>query len=120
MKVNNLVSYDRAADRLHLPEFVHYENVATLGRPLFHYPWDLYLSPERGINYSPTRGCYWNRCTFCDYGLNTTKPTSPWRERQLEPRRGGSRAAVEETGARYVYFAVDVMSPAYLERLSDA
>ena len=30
------------------------------------------------------------------------------------------RPAVEETGARYVYFAVDVMSPAYLERLTNA
>jgi radical SAM superfamily enzyme YgiQ (UPF0313 family) len=120
MKVNNLVSYDRAADRLHLPEFVHYENVATLGRPLFRYPWDLYLAPDRGINYSPTRGCYWNRCTFCDYGLNTSKPTSPWRERQVGQAVEDLRAAVEETGARYVYLAVDVMSPAYLERLADA
>jgi anaerobic magnesium-protoporphyrin IX monomethyl ester cyclase len=120
MKVNNLISYDRAADRLHLPEFVHYENVAALGRPLFHYPWELYLSPERGINYSPTRGCYWNRCTFCDYGLNTSKPTSPWRERQTGQVIEDLREAVRETGARYVYFAVDVMSPAYLERLSDA
>ncbi len=120
MKVNNLVSYDRAADRLHLPEFVHYENVAALGRPLFRYPWDLYLAPERGINYSPTRGCYWNRCTFCDYGLNTSKPTSPWRERQVDQAIDDLREAVRETGARYVYFAVDVMSPAYLERLSDA
>lgn len=120
MKVNNLISYDRAADRLHLPDFVHYENVAALGRPLFRYPWELYLSPERGINYSPTRGCYWNRCTFCDYGLNAAKPTSPWRERKIEQAITDLREAVWETGSRFVYFAVDVMSPAYLERLSDA
>jgi len=120
MKVNNLISYDRAADRLYLPDFVHYENVAALGRPLFRYPWELYLAPERGINYSPTRGCYWNRCTFCDYGLNVAKPTSPWRERKIEQAIIDLREAVRETGSRFVYFAVDVMSPAYLERLSDA
>jgi anaerobic magnesium-protoporphyrin IX monomethyl ester cyclase len=120
MKVNNLISYDRAADRLYLPDHIHYENVAALGRPLFRYPWELYLSPERGINYSPTRGCYWNRCTFCDYGLNTAKPTSPWRERRVDQAVDDLRAAVAETGARFVYFAVDVMSPAYLDRLSDA
>ncbi len=120
MKVNNLISYDRAADRLYLPDHVHYENVAALGRPLFRYPWDLYLSPERGINYSPTRGCYWNRCTFCDYGLNNSKPTSPWRERRVDQAVDDLRASVAETGARFVYFAVDVMSPAYLDRLSDA
>lgn len=120
MKVHNLISYDRAADRLHLPDVVHYENVAALGRPLFRYPWELYLAPERGINYSPTRGCYWNRCTFCDYGLNASKPTSPWRERKIDQVVEDLRAGVEETGARFVYFAVDVMSPAYLDRLSDA
>jgi hypothetical protein len=120
MKVNNLISYDRTADRLYLPDHVHYENVATLGRPLFRYPWELYLSPERGINYAPTRGCYWNRCTFCDYGLNTSMPTSPWRERRIDQAVDDLRASVAETGARFVYFAVDVMSPAYLDRLSDA
>jgi anaerobic magnesium-protoporphyrin IX monomethyl ester cyclase len=119
-KINNFISYDRSAEKLYLPELIHYENVATLGRPLFHYPWDLYLAPVRGINYSPTRGCYWNRCTFCDYGLNTSKPTSPWRERQIDQAIEDLRQAVAETGARYVYFAVDVMSPAYLDRLSDA
>jgi hypothetical protein len=120
MQVHNLLSYDRAADRLFLPEHIHYENVSTLGRPLYQYPWELYLAPERGINYSPTRGCYWNRCTFCDYGLNTSKPTSPWRERRIDQAIVDLRAAVQDSGARFVYFAVDVMSPAYLERLSDA
>ncbi len=120
MKVHNLLSYDRAGDRLFLPDHIHYENVSTLGRPLYRYPWDLYLAPERGINYAPTRGCYWNRCTFCDYGLNSSKPTSPWRERRVDQAIADLSTAVQETGARFVYFAVDVMSPAYLERLSDA
>jgi hypothetical protein len=120
MKVHNLLSYDRGADRLFLPDHIHYENVSTLGRPLYRYPWDLYLAPERGINYSPTRGCYWNRCTFCDYGLNTSKPTSPWRERTIDQAIADLRAAVQESNAQFVYFAVDVMSPAYLDRLSDA
>jgi anaerobic magnesium-protoporphyrin IX monomethyl ester cyclase len=120
MKVHNLISYDRAADRLFLPGHIHYENVSALGRPLYDHPWELYLAPERGINYSPTRGCYWNRCTFCDYGLNTSKPTSPWRERRIDQAIEDLQAAVQESGARFVYFAVDVMSPAYLERLSDA
>jgi anaerobic magnesium-protoporphyrin IX monomethyl ester cyclase len=119
-KIHNLISYDRAADKLYLPDCIHYENVPALGRPLFRYPWDLYLAPARGINYSPTRGCYWNRCTFCDYGLNTSKPTSPWRERQVDQAVDDLRAAIGETGARYVYFAVDVMAPSYLDRLSDA
>lgn len=118
--VANLITYDAAHDRVHFPQHIHYENVPGLGRPLFDHPWDLYLSPERGFNYAPTRGCYWNRCTFCDYGLNTDKPTSPWRERRVDQVIEDLEVSTHETGARHVYFAVDVMSPAYLDRLTDA
>lgn len=115
----NTITYDRQRDELHLPS-ICYENVNALGRPHYDHPWELYLSPARGINYSPTRGCYWNKCTFCDYGLNTDKPTSPWRERTIPNVISDLQAVTREHGVEYVYFAVDVMSPAYLERISDA
>src|ERR1700728_260387 len=115
----NTITYDQCVDKLYLPA-IRYENVNGLGRPHYDHPWDLYLSPERGINYSPTRGCYWNKCTFCDYGLNTDKPTSPWRELTVDNVIADLAAVKQEHGIRYVYFAVDVMSPVYLERISDA
>jgi anaerobic magnesium-protoporphyrin IX monomethyl ester cyclase len=118
-ELTNTILYNKQTDELRLPP-VKYEIVSALGRPVYQHPWDLYLSPERGINYSPTRGCYWNRCTFCDYGLNTDKPTSPWRERTIAQVISDLQAAQQEHGVRYVYFAVDVMAPGYLERLSDA
>jgi len=120
MAVRNLITYDAARDVVHLPQHIQYEDVPALGRPLFDHDWDLYLAPERGINYSPTRGCYWNKCTFCDYGLNTGKPTSPWRERRIEQVIDDLSLAVTEGDVRFVYFAVDVMSPSYLDRLADA
>jgi Radical SAM superfamily len=116
---SNVITYDKARGKLHLP-LIRYENVSALGAPDYTHPWELYLSPERGINYSPTRGCYWNRCTFCDYGLNTDKPTSPWRERRIDQVISDLARARKEQDVRYVYFAVDVMAPGYLERLSDA
>jgi hypothetical protein len=118
--IPNTIIYDSGRDELRLPERILYESVPTLGTPVYEYPWDLYLSPERGINYSPTRGCYWNRCTFCDYGLNTATPTSPWRERKIDQVIDDLRLVTKREGVRYVYFAVDVMAPGYLERLSDA
>jgi anaerobic magnesium-protoporphyrin IX monomethyl ester cyclase len=119
-KIPNLITYDSKSDTLRIPQSIHYENVAALGCPEYQYSWDLYLSPERGINYSPTRGCYWNRCTFCDYGLNTDKPTSPWREKPVNAVVEDLRKISREQKVTYVYFAVDVMAPGYLERLSDA
>jgi len=118
-KFANTITYSSQEDKLDFPD-VRYENVSSLGTPIYDHPWHLYLSPERGVNYSPTRGCYWNRCTFCDYGLNTDKPTSPWRERTIAQVISDLQSAKTAFGINYVYFAVDVMAPGYLERLSDA
>jgi anaerobic magnesium-protoporphyrin IX monomethyl ester cyclase len=118
--IPNTITFDKHTGIANLPERIHYENVSSLGSPVYNCQWDLYLSPARGINYAPTRGCYWNRCTFCDYGLNTDGPTSPWRERKVEQVVEDLEKAACQNQIEYVYFAVDVMSPSYLERLSDA
>ena len=118
-QVTNTITYDRYRDVLTIPQ-VRYEDLTKLGAPIYDHKWDLYFSPERGINYSPTRGCYWNRCTFCDYGLNTDKPTSPWRERRIEQVIEDLRGAQRTYGVKYVYLAVDVLAPAYTDRLADA
>ena len=116
----NTITYDRGTHDLSFPSHVHYEQLVAFGPPIYEFPWPLYLSPERGINYSPTRGCYWNRCTFCDYGLNTDRPTSPWRERSIDQVVGDLAKVLEDYDIKNVYFAVDVMAPGYLERLSEA
>jgi anaerobic magnesium-protoporphyrin IX monomethyl ester cyclase len=98
---------------------VRYEDVSNLPKPKYDvWLWNQYWSPEPIVLYSPTRGCYWNKCTFCDYGLNTDSPTSPSRERPVE----AVVKELEELGefARVIYFAVDAMSPSYLRRLSRA
>jgi len=119
-KIANTIWFNRETGKARFPERIHYENVPDLGAPVYSHPWDLYLAPERGINYSPTRGCYWNRCTFCDYGLNGDKPTSPWRERRIDQVISDLQSVVNKEKVKYVYLAVDVMAPGYLERLSDA
>lgn len=80
-------------------------------------PWDLYLSPEKFVYYSPTRGCYWNKCTFCDYGLNTDGPTSPWRQDTADTMI----ADVTELAkfAKFIYFSVDVLAPATILRFAE-
>jgi Radical SAM superfamily len=115
----NTITCNRDKDTLVFPP-LSFEDVSTLGAPIYQHPWDLYLSPERGINYSPTRGCYWSRCTFCDYGLNNDRPTSPWRERGIDQVIADLKKAQTDHGIKYVYLAVDVMAPGYLERFSDA
>jgi anaerobic magnesium-protoporphyrin IX monomethyl ester cyclase len=108
-----------ARDRPAVPPHINYENVAALPSPAYDvWAWQRYWSPEPVILHSPTRGCYWNKCTFCDYGLNTDRPTSPSRERPVETVLEDLRQAAKV--GRTVYFAVDAMSPRYLRTLAAA
>jgi len=97
-----------------LPQ-LQYESLVSLPSPVYDI-WDYsqYWAPEPVLMYSPTRGCYWNKCTFCDYGLNTDGPTSPSRERPVE-RILEDLAEITRI-ARTIYLAVDAMSPRFLRR----
>jgi hypothetical protein len=98
---------------------VAYEDLATSGSPNYEiWDWPSYWVPEPVILYSPTRGCYWNRCTFCDYGLNSDSPTSPSRERPI-PSAVSDLQRIQAIGTS-IYFAVDAMSPKYLRKLAAA
>lgn len=100
-------------------ERINYENVGALPTPAFDvWDWERYWSPEPVVLYSPTRGCYWNKCTFCDYGLNDDRPTSPSRERPLD--KVMADLAEARRFGRVLYFAVDAMSPRYLRALAGA
>lgn len=98
---------------------VAYEDLASSSPPNYQvWDWPSYWSPEPVILYSPTRGCYWNRCTFCDYGLNTDAPTSPSRERPTSSVVSDLQS-IANIGST-IYFAVDAMSPKYLRKLAEA
>ncbi|MFF1921691.1 B12-binding domain-containing radical SAM protein [Streptomyces sp. NPDC058221] len=113
--VNNLVDI---RDPRPLKRFF-FENVDALPSPNYGvWNYGLYASPQPGALYSPTRGCYWNKCSFCDYGLAMNAPTSPWRTRTPEHVIEDLQKASEH--ARHFFFAVDVLSPAYALKISDA
>lgn len=100
-------------------KLVVYEDVSNLPKTQYNvWDWHQYWSPEPVVLYSPTRGCYWNKCTFCDYGLNTDTPTSPSRERPVE--KVVDELVEVSKFSRTVYFAVDAMSPLYLKKLAKA
>jgi anaerobic magnesium-protoporphyrin IX monomethyl ester cyclase len=97
---------------------LRYERLAELPTPDFsNLPWDLYLSPEKFVYYAPTRGCYWNKCTFCDYGLNTDGPTSPWRQDPADKMIRDVTAL--SAFAKFIYFSVDVLAPATILRFAE-
>ncbi|MFD2169322.1 B12-binding domain-containing radical SAM protein [Tumebacillus lipolyticus] len=80
--------------------------------------WEKYLAPYSYVYYSPSRGCYWNKCTFCDYGLNFESPTSPWRQNPVD-KIYEDLQAIAAQGHKYIYFSVDVLAPSLLLKLSE-
>ncbi len=80
---------------------------------------DLYLAPGRALLYAPTRGCYWNRCSFCRYGLSEE---SAARYREVPPERVASHLAKlsRRHGTRTFYLSSDVLSPSYALKLARA
>lgn len=77
-----------------------------------------YLAPEQMLLYSPTRGCYWNKCSFCCYGFNQSGRHA-YREIPVEEAVADLRAMQEEFGAKNFYLSADVLSPAYAFALSE-
>jgi anaerobic magnesium-protoporphyrin IX monomethyl ester cyclase len=80
---------------------------------------DRYWAPSRTLLYAPTRGCYWNQCSFCYYGLSESA-TAKYRE--IPPERAASDLAQlsRRHGVKHVYLSCDVLSPSYAIRFAEA
>ncbi|MCC7172509.1 MAG: cobalamin-dependent protein [Planctomycetes bacterium] len=81
-------------------------------------PLDLYFAPEPMLYLAPTRGCYWEKCAFCHYGL-TDAGTAPYRRRSVDRFVDDLRAMQSRHGARMFYFAGDLIDPRYLQQLAE-
>ncbi|MBU4393911.1 MAG: radical SAM protein, partial [Proteobacteria bacterium] len=77
----------------------------------------LYLAPSPMLLYSPTRGCYWNKCSFCGYGFNQSAAHA-YREIPVQQAVADLRALQERFGVANFYFSCDVLSPDYAFRLA--
>ncbi|MDP3694657.1 MAG: radical SAM protein, partial [Desulfocapsaceae bacterium] len=76
-----------------------------------------YLAPSPMLLYSPTRGCYWNKCSFCGYGFNQSGAHA-YREIPVQQAVADLRAMQEQYGVANFYFSCDVLSPDYAFRLA--
>lgn len=105
------------ASKVMAPPRVQYLDLNKLSCPNYDDArWDLYLSPEPFLTYSPTRGCYWDRCVFCEIGLSSDRPTSPSRERSYD-------LVVKDLhrlrlSGRHIYWSVDAIRPAWMVEVS--
>lgn len=78
-----------------------------------------YLAPEPIILYNPSRGCYWNRCSFCHYGFNQVDHA---RYREVTAEKAVEQLALlkERYGINHFYFSSDVLSPRFARQFAEA
>jgi radical SAM superfamily enzyme YgiQ (UPF0313 family) len=80
---------------------------------------DRYWAPSRTLLYAPTRGCYWNQCSFCYYGLAETA-TATYREIPAERAAADLAQLSRRYGVKNFYISCDVLSPKYAVALAQA
>jgi hypothetical protein len=110
--MGNTILYDRKTNQIHYPsQQTILENIDIIPPPDYDgYPLHLYLSPETVLPYAPTRGCYWNRCTFCHYGA-TKKGTLQYREKKAEQIISDLDHLSQKYDTNHFAFSVDVIRP---------
>lgn len=97
---------------------LRYEDLSQIPTPDYsQLPVAKYLSPEPCFHYSPSRGCYWGKCSFCDFGPSLGSATAPWRCASVDKIIDDLRDIARQT--RYVYFAVDAMAPSTLVKVAE-
>jgi hypothetical protein len=117
--VPNLLLWDEAAQASRLGPS-HQVDLSDAPAPDYSdLDLDRYLAPSRTLLYAPTRGCYWNKCSFCYYGLSETVTA---RYREVPPARAAADLAhlAQRHGVKNFYLSCDVLSPAYAVRFAEA
>ena len=102
--VTPLQGREARLETLHTPD---YQNM----------PLAQYLAPERVISLPLTKGCYYNRCKFCNYSFIRM---TQYRERPVRLTIKDLEKIVAQTGERVFSFESDVIRPGYLLEFSRA
>jgi anaerobic magnesium-protoporphyrin IX monomethyl ester cyclase len=80
-------------------------------------PMDRYFAPQRIICLVPTRGCYFNKCAFCNYAFIKM---APYRMRKAALIAGDVASVQQATGDDVFCFESDVILPMHLRQIAEA
>lgn len=99
----------------------HVEDVRSLPTPDFTgMPLDRYLNPVPVLPIVTGKGCYFNRCKFCDIPYINTISAKPYRVRDAEQIALDVATLHERHGARHFEITDETLSPKLLVKLADA
>jgi anaerobic magnesium-protoporphyrin IX monomethyl ester cyclase len=99
----------------------HLENVARLPTPDFAgLPLDRYLAPQPVLPILTGKGCYFNRCKFCDIPFINHVSPKPYRVRPPETVVNDCLTLRRRFGSRHFVVTDEALSPKLLVQLADA
>ena len=97
----------------------HVEDVDRLPTPDFDgLPLDAYLSPQRVLPILMGKGCYYNRCKFCDIPFINHISRKAYRMRSIERIRLDLDTLHRRFASRHFEFTDEALSPTALVQLS--
>jgi hypothetical protein len=116
-KVPNLLYLSGGQVRMNV---THVEDVASLPTPDFEgLPLNKYLSPEPVLPVLLGKGCYFNRCKFCDIPYINHISKKAYRLRSPETVVNDLRELNRRFGSRHFEFTDEALPPRTLEHLAD-
>lgn len=117
--VPNFVHVDRSG--LPILARTHAENVDALPTPDFDgLPLDEYLAPVPVLPILTGKGCYFNRCKFCDIPFINKVAGKAYRVRAPERVAADVARLYERHGARHFEITDEALAPRLLLQLADA
>jgi anaerobic magnesium-protoporphyrin IX monomethyl ester cyclase len=117
-KVPNFVFRDGSSVRVNTTRF---EDVNALPTPDFDgLPLGRYLAPAPVLPVLTGKGCYFNRCKFCEIPYINHVSPKPYRIRSPELVVGDVRTLAAKHGAKHFVITDEALSPRLLLKLSEA
>ncbi len=120
-RVPNLIYRKGEQTCVNEPFFV--EDVNSLPTPDFDgLSFELYLSPEKILPLSLSKGCYWRKCAFCEIHYSNTITGYPchYRPRRTELVIEDIRRLSRKYDTRFFIFTDETVSPEAMRSLSDS
>jgi len=117
-QVPNLLYVSRGRVRRNAP---YVEDVGRLPTPDYSgFPLDAYLAPRPVLPISIGRGCYYDKCKFCDIPFASRIAKKKYRIRSVEQVADDISELAARFGARDFVFTDESLPPRLLDRLCEA
>lgn len=99
---------------------IHVENVDKLPTPIYEgFDLTSYLTPEPVLPILTGKGCYFNKCSFCDIPYINRVAEMPYRRRRPENIAADVALLWEKHGARHFVITDEALSPRFLLQLAE-